>query len=197
MNPERYALLNPRTVVVDNLFLDKKSKKWAKPQKDTGRRQPPTHVNDLNAAFYGANPAGVEIIYRNAGLPTKGTQAFVGVFKEIQALAHRFNWNVRAEGTQQLQKLLKLAIFEINHSIKCYTCHGTPERVLPGQLKPTLCPTCKGRGIARIEDQERAKYLGMSKQAYSKKWKHHYRDIQILLETKEYNASKKATRNYG
>jgi len=177
MNPKVLTLLNPRTARMDG----------------AGGGLPTLTANDINAACYGADPAGVEILLRKwAGLRTSQSAAFYGLYREVAALAARFKWKIRGKPKEKLRSLLQLAIFEATETLPCFVCKGRSEVMHPIDLKIVRCPECKGIGKYRIEAVDMAKVLGISRQAWHKgRWQHRYDDIRILVDTAEHQAIRK------
>lgn len=94
-------------------------------------------------------------------------------------------------------KLANMAIMELTLP-HCVTCHGAGEMML-AELKVT-CTSCKGIGVRRYSDMDRAIFLGLELSTYQKGWNNRFTDVLALLkshyEQAIYEAKKRLTHDY-
>lgn len=176
-NPKMFTLLNPKTSRIDG----------------AGGGVPHMTREDLNLACGCADKAGVELLMRKwAGLRTPQTRAFYGLYTEICALAVRFNWKIREKPIEKIRSLLQLAIFETTNPLMCPDCKGTAKELDMVKMIPVDCTSCQGSGLYTIEPRDMAKVIGISRKAWDKgDWAERYKQIKILVQTKEKKALNK------
>ena len=76
--------------------------------------------------------------------------------RAILILASKVRTDIRL-GMGPSQQLATAAILEVMHW-QCRTCNGAAERVIGGVRQ--VCPTCRGTGVHRWIDADRAKATG-------------------------------------
>lgn len=160
----------------------------------TGGRSELT-TSDIAAALAGANKPGLDLLIGQV-CGESDFKALYGLFlPQVYRLANRLKWSLTGNGEPRMAKLLQIVLFEAIAPRKCPSCKGTRYSLLNLSQK---CPTCYGAGVWFGYDRAKAKYLGISDQAWRKTWREREKDIQALLDQRMYQAKRQIQANlYG
>lgn len=165
MNPKLFTMLNPKTV------------NWS----GSGGGGDLT-VSDFNFACSGADPIGLEVLKRKWG-GVSTDEDFETLLNEILQLSRY--WKIKDNRENKIKGLFELVLFESTKLPVCSHCRGKGERITKGKLAD--CNPCRGTGYYRIKKSEKARYLGVSKQAWVS-WESRYHDVKALLDEHVYKA---------
>jgi hypothetical protein len=102
-----------------------------------------------------------------------------GMLGHIVELAAPKRWKVPRENF--LRDLGRLALAEHIAPKLCPKCQGRGAVMLRRQLKK-VCDRCNGGGRVTISDAERARLLGVSKEAWHQSWRERYRAVAGVLD---------------
>ena len=156
---------------------------------------PELTTSDINAALAGANKAGLELLIGQVCGAADFKTLYETFLPETLRCANRLKWSLVGSGAARVHKLLQIVLFEAISARKCPSCRGTKRSLLNPVDK---CPTCYGSGVWFGYDRAKAKYLGISDQAWRKTWREREKDIQALLDRRIYQAKKRIHANlYG
>jgi len=165
MNPKLFTFLNPKTVRFDG---------------SGGGGD--LSVADFNAACSGADPIGLELLRRKfGGVSTE--ESFESLYRDIVKKARY--WRVRGEREFKLRHLMELAIFEDTALPICSYCRGRKVRMV--QKVISECHSCRGTGFYRLKKSEKARYLGISMEAWYT-WEPRLAEVKRLIDDRKYNA---------
>lgn len=143
---------------------------------------------DLSACLAGANTNGTELLLnRVAGLKISEKALFINLFIDVLRMAHRNGYKLTNKKAKRLEQLLTIALYEHLSGQICPSCKGTKYSLIDPS-KP--CSTCRGTGKYRLSDSQRAQVIGIKKQSW-RHWNDIYTDIEILLQSREYQVIKK------
>ena len=101
-----------------------------------------------------------------------------GMLGHIVELAAPQRWKIPRPGF--LRDLGRLALAEHIAPKLCPRCGGR-QTIMRRRLVQT-CPRCEGKGTINITDQERARLMGVSRDAWRHSWRERYRAIAGILD---------------
>jgi hypothetical protein len=143
---------------------------------------------DVSACLAGANTNGTELLLnRVAGLRVSEKALFISLFVDTLRIMRRNGHKLTNKKAKRVEQLLAIALHEHLSGQICPSCKGTKYSLIDPS-KP--CSTCRGTGKYRLSDAQRSQILGIKKQSWPH-WRDIYTDIEVLLQTREYQVIKK------
>lgn len=168
MNLEILKLLNPKSARLDGACGG----------------VPAITIDDINYACAGTKQLGLDLLLAKVcGDRSAQNQAFYGLYQAVIQLAVDNKWKIRRNGKEKIRALTQLIIFELTALPRCPICHGTKH---DKQLKP--CRTCRGTGVYRITESQRAKALGIAPSTWQRVWAFRYTEVMSLATIYETDA---------
>lgn len=137
---------------------------------------------DLLAAMHGCSDLGTAILLvKYAQDRSSRSTAFYALYDRVVTLFVDKGWKCKTEdkGKEIMRSMCQLALYETQDP-KCKKCRGAGVGARQGQ-----CRACGGSGNEKIEDQERAVALGVSKQSYRATHKQRYLAVVELVRNTE------------
>lgn len=137
---------------------------------------------DLLAAMHGCSQLGTAVVLvKYAQDRSSQSKAFYALYDRVVELFVSRGWRCSTEekGKEIMRSMCQIAILEANDP-KCEKCRGAGVGARQGQ-----CRVCGGSGNLKIDDQDRAIAIGVSKQSYRATHKQRYQAVLELVRTAE------------